>query len=468
MLKRLKIFFVGPETPDETADRNTNVACQYCIAKDRMRTFIYHSSPYHDFALTADASNNRPDLIVALNTGMSEVETESWKRTIGVIRDLDVPGVFTAYTKLEAESEIRMLKGMGVGINKGLALNKWKGVVPTTNNYLNADEDGPIASYNSYYRYRAIFPRRGFTASLISIISKPTSYDSEDYSATNSRAPLPIAMDATQKSLVSTPGSNPGGPPSDFPVMRAEDLHLTHLLQSMNLREPASNFRPEIAGTSEMMKEPSPTMDNRQIGGPQNMAENTNPRMTGGTPYMMMDMGEMGGGMGGGIPGSMTVGNNLMMGDIGAGMGGMGGPEGMTQPGNLEAEIAAIPQHLVLKVKQDAGVEGKDNLTIEEKRRVVQTYRVRYTGKPGDGRPGEVPGGTAPSPSLLETPLQQNQLPQQQSIPDMFSADFMSSVASQLEADFDSQLFRPEGDINFERDFGQWFNHPDDVTLDMK
>ncbi|KAL0563905.1 hypothetical protein V5O48_018151 [Marasmius crinis-equi] len=153
MLKRLKIFFVGPETPDETADKNTNVACQYCIAKGHMRTFIYHSSPYHDFAFTADASNNRPDLIVALNTGMSEVETESWKRTIGVIRDLDVPGVFTAYTKLEAESEIRMLKGMGVRIKKGLALNKWKGVVPTTNNYLNVDEDGPIASYNSYYRY---------------------------------------------------------------------------------------------------------------------------------------------------------------------------------------------------------------------------------------------------------------------------------------------------------------------------
>ncbi|KAL0566253.1 hypothetical protein V5O48_015763 [Marasmius crinis-equi] len=546
-------------------------------------------------------------------------------------------------------------------------------------------------------------------------------------------------------------------------------------------------------GPGGMITQPSPSMGNRQIG-PQNMAGNPNPMMGGGNPNMM-GMGGMGGGIGGGIgggmPGGMAMGNSPMMGGIGAGMGGMGGPGGpggmgggmagmggpggMMQPGNLEAEIAAIPQHLVLKVKQDAGVEGKDTLSIEEKRRVVQTYRMRYTGKSGAGPPppgphamtgmggpggpmsgmplnsanpnpqggpgnqpggpqqanqrarvggkrnsasgeeaegsqgssppnakrrrpspmdtqqspmpgaasyppqppqgnqpgmmarppqqpgmpqnpgfagmvpqpgggmtsspalgggglgmpggmgmgpggmpvpgqpgqmqyrgqmhtlhnnrnmsqqpgnagspaasgpnepfrkpsqpgipgggmmpppppspgmkregtpnsgvvgnkdgikaegsprgsinaGQTPGtasstpvlqhvpppppssaqsqgsqhptpnsqgvggpggmpgggmpggggmgGMAPSPSLLGTPLQQNQPPQnqppqQQSMPDMFSADFMSSVASQLEADFDSQLFRPEGDINFERDFGQWFNHPDDA-LDMK
>lgn len=39
-------------------------------------------------------------------------------------------------------------------------------------------------------------------------------------------------------------------------------------------------------------------------------------------------------------------------------------------------------------------------------------------------------------------------------------------------SEFDpSTLFRPDGDINFERDFGQWFN-PDDAglgaSLDMK
>ena len=35
--------------------------------------------------------------------------------------------------------------------------------------------------------------------------------------------------------------------------------------------------------------------------------------------------------------------------------------------------------------------------------------------------------------------------------------------------DFDQTLFRQDpGDLNFERDFGQWFNPGGDVTLDMK
>ncbi|KAL0563906.1 hypothetical protein V5O48_018152 [Marasmius crinis-equi] len=90
------------------------------------------------------------------------------------------------------------------------------------------------------------------------------------------------------------------------------------------------------------------------------------------------------------------------------------------------------------------------------------------------GGPGEPPaveglgGLTVPSLSLLPKPIpEQHQQPPPQSSPDMFSAEFIASITTQLE-DFDSQLFQPEGDINFERDFGQWFNHPDDVTLDMK
>jgi collagen type III alpha len=45
----------------------------------------------------------------------------------------------------------------------------------------------------------------------------------------------------------------------------------------------------------------------------------------------------------------------------------------------------------------------------------------------------------------------------------IFPADFLSNVASGLD-DFDNGLFRgTDGDINFERDFGQWFN-PEDVS----
>ncbi|KAK7038774.1 hypothetical protein VNI00_010660 [Paramarasmius palmivorus] len=74
------------------------------------------------------------------------------------------------------------------------------------------------------------------------------------------------------------------------------------------------------------------------------------------------------------------------------------------------------------------------------------------------------PSNTAPSLWAASLPT----LSQQSSVEDMFSSGFMQSVANQLE-DFDSNLFRPDGDIDFERDFGQWFNNPDDVdALDMR
>ncbi|THU94913.1 hypothetical protein K435DRAFT_779240 [Dendrothele bispora CBS 962.96] len=43
---------------------------------------------------------------------------------------------------------------------------------------------------------------------------------------------------------------------------------------------------------------------------------------------------------------------------------------------------------------------------------------------------------------------------------DLFTSEFLNNVAGALD-EFDTNLFRPEGDINFERDFGQWFNRED-------
>ncbi|KAK0215003.1 hypothetical protein IW262DRAFT_1404295 [Armillaria fumosa] len=82
---------------------------------------------------------------------------------------------------------------------------------------------------------------------------------------------------------------------------------------------------------------------------------------------------------------------------------------------------------------------------------------------------------TAPSPSqLLGNPPSSNGASAPPSSgPDMsaalFTPDFIQSVANSLD-EFDPSFLRPDGDINFERDFGQWFNHPDDVggALDLK
>ncbi|KAK1227993.1 hypothetical protein PQX77_008984 [Marasmius sp. AFHP31] len=84
---------------------------------------------------------------------MTETDTESWKKTLRVIRDMGVPTLFTAFTKKEGKVEIEQVRSMGVMVREGLELSKWKAVVPRTNNYWNTDADGPIALYNSYHRY---------------------------------------------------------------------------------------------------------------------------------------------------------------------------------------------------------------------------------------------------------------------------------------------------------------------------
>jgi hypothetical protein len=80
---------------------------------------------------------------------------------------------------------------------------------------------------------------------------------------------------------------------------------------------------------------------------------------------------------------------------------------------------------------------------------------------------------TAPSPSAIlsnppsvNTPSNPAAAAPDSITQGLFSNDFIQSVASSLD-EFDPAMFR-DGDINFERDFGQWFN-PDDVgTLDLK
>ncbi|KAJ6561156.1 hypothetical protein DFH09DRAFT_1160598 [Mycena vulgaris] len=86
----------------------------------------------------------------------------------------------------------------------------------------------------------------------------------------------------------------------------------------------------------------------------------------------------------------------------------------------------------------------------------------------GQGQPGQNQN-MAPSPGLLMNPgsasMNSVAMPLPPAAPsasgDLFSNDFIQSVANGLD-EFDVGLFRGDGDINFERDFGQWFN-PDDV-----
>ena len=47
---------------------------------------------------------------------------------------------------------------------------------------------------------------------------------------------------------------------------------------------------------------------------------------------------------------------------------------------------------------------------------------------------------------------------------EIFGADFMNSVSGSLD-DFE---FRPDASMDFERDFGEWFIHPDPNGIEGK
>jgi len=54
-------------------------------------------------------SFTKPDFVVAFNTGMYEEYTESWKKSIGVMLDLDIPCLFTSYNQIEANADYNVL-----------------------------------------------------------------------------------------------------------------------------------------------------------------------------------------------------------------------------------------------------------------------------------------------------------------------------------------------------------------------
>jgi hypothetical protein len=98
-------------------------------------------------------------------------------------------------------------------------------------------------------------------------------------------------------------------------------------------------------------------------------------------------------------------------------------------------------------------------------------------GNPGQGSAtpatpvtGPTSNMTVPSPSSI--PGNPTSTSMTQSTPSnadlMFSNDFMQMVST-LDDNFDPSTFRVDGDLNFERDFGQWFNPDDGVAgLDLK
>ncbi|KAJ6497683.1 hypothetical protein C8R45DRAFT_1094028 [Mycena sanguinolenta] len=136
-LKLLKLHYVGPEISPNAILGNTdstrNWACPLCEAKGRKRFNVLSTLPYHDY-IAQNPSAPKPDLVVGLNTGFSEVDVDSWKKSVKAILRLGVPTLFTAYQKEEALLERKMLQRIG-GVEFVLPAeeNKWRGTIPNVN-----------------------------------------------------------------------------------------------------------------------------------------------------------------------------------------------------------------------------------------------------------------------------------------------------------------------------------------------
>ncbi|KAJ7259527.1 hypothetical protein B0H12DRAFT_1182132 [Mycena haematopus] len=151
-LKTLSIHYVGPEasTPGEQSPPQFNYACAECKGRGSRRTWALHATEYHQF-LKANPGK-RPDIIVGLNTGWSEVGVMSWTSTIEAVCALKIPVVFTEYSEREALREKALLQQRQVEFLVDVQENKWRGVIPIVNKGIQ-NSHGILALYSSYYWY---------------------------------------------------------------------------------------------------------------------------------------------------------------------------------------------------------------------------------------------------------------------------------------------------------------------------
>lgn len=120
-LQSVTVHFIGPEACQSLAPPTRDFAtiafepCPDCTAKNRKRRAGMFGYTYHDYATKylASKSHSTPDLVVAFNTGMHEEDTESWKQSLQVILDLDVPAFFTSYNAYEARLDYDLLQEEG-------------------------------------------------------------------------------------------------------------------------------------------------------------------------------------------------------------------------------------------------------------------------------------------------------------------------------------------------------------------
>ncbi|KZV65861.1 hypothetical protein PENSPDRAFT_110052 [Peniophora sp. CONT] len=140
-VQALRLFHIGPHArPQEDFFRDDNIACFACQKRGRSRIHRASNKLYHDCKWSRPNSSSRADLVVAFNTGMSNVDEAGWEKTLNLIMDNGTPAVFTAYSEMESRDEEVLLRKLGARVILPATENKWQDGEPIVNVYWEASD----------------------------------------------------------------------------------------------------------------------------------------------------------------------------------------------------------------------------------------------------------------------------------------------------------------------------------------
>lgn len=103
-LEKLYFVLIGPELDSsKSLKNNDNELCMHCKERKVKATCSYYSKMYHEVVCDLD----KPDLVVAFNSGLHAYDENCWGESISLLTKYsDVPLLLTAYTSKELQCDV--------------------------------------------------------------------------------------------------------------------------------------------------------------------------------------------------------------------------------------------------------------------------------------------------------------------------------------------------------------------------
>ncbi|PPQ95961.1 hypothetical protein CVT26_016127 [Gymnopilus dilepis] len=130
LIKTLKLTFIGPELSRLTGpfpQMTEMETCPQCTRHGRKRIHDHHAKTYHDYIIDQGSKFTKPDLAVAFDSGCSQEDIESWKKSYKALHQRNIPSVFTAFNSDEAHAEADLFRSVGITLHPELGprRNPW-------------------------------------------------------------------------------------------------------------------------------------------------------------------------------------------------------------------------------------------------------------------------------------------------------------------------------------------------------